>query len=349
MTGKAAPATGVVYTSMFEEHDPGEGHPESPNRMAAVRRAIEAPSVRDALRSLEPRSATREQILLAHSERLYEEIVATSAQTRVLLDADTITSQRSAEVAHWAVGAVLAASEAVLARDVAHAFALVRPPGHHAKPDKAMGFCFFNNVAIAAQAALRAGGVERVLIIDFDLHHGNGTQKIFYTSPEVLYVSTHQYPYYPGTGGLDEIGRDSGEGFTLNVPMLAGMGDPEYVQIFREIVVPVGREFSPELVLVSAGFDAHRLDPLGGMGLTHLGYAELTRQILGLARETCDGRAVFALEGGYHLEALERSVRSVLEVMVGSEESSGVFRSSSADELIERVRRRHRTFWTSLA
>ncbi len=341
--------TGVVFSETFKEHRTGDGHPESPSRMGAVSRAMAAPSLSGRLTSLAPRRATRDEILLVHSDRHYEEILATREAERTYLDEDTVTSAESAEIALLAVGSVLTAVDAVWENEVDNAFALVRPPGHHAKPDKAMGFCLFNNVAIAAQHVLRAHAAKRILVVDFDLHHGNGTQKAFYTSPEVLYVSTHQWPYYPGTGGVKEVGKDAGEGFTLNVPMPAGMGDVEMVQIFREIVGPVGREFAPDLILISAGFDAHEADPLGGMRVTHVGYAALASQILHIAEDSCGGKAVFALEGGYNLPNLERAVASVLEVLVGlpggTEELSS---SGSADELLASVRSLHGKFWSSL-
>jgi acetoin utilization deacetylase AcuC-like enzyme len=341
--------TGVVFSEKFKEHRTGDGHPENPSRMGAVSRALAAPSLSGRLTSLAPRGATRDEILRVHSDRHYEEILATREEERTYLDEDTVTCAESAEVALLGVGSVLAAVEAVWTNEVDNAFALVRPPGHHAKPDKAMGFCLFNNVAIAAQHVLRVYAAKRVLIVDFDLHHGNGTQKAFYTSPEVLYVSTHQWPYYPGTGGVKEVGKDAGEGFTLNVPMPPGMGDAEMVQIFREIVDPVGREFGPDMILISAGFDAHEADPLGGMRITHVGYATLASQILHIAEDCCGGKVVFALEGGYHLPNLERAVVSVLAVMVGLSGGTEELPSSgSADELIASVRSHHGKFWESL-
>jgi acetoin utilization deacetylase AcuC-like enzyme len=318
-----------------------------------VARALAAASLAGKLESLPIRPAEREEVLLVHWDRLYEEVLASAARDRTFLDADTVASRSTSSVAHLAVGAALVAVEAVLDGKVQNAFAFSRPPGHHAKPDKAMGFCVFNNVAIAAKYAQQRFQLKRVLVIDFDVHHGNGTQKAFYTSPEVLYISTHQSPHYPGTGGVGEVGKDEGEGFTLNVPMPPGMGDAEYLEVFRDIVVPVGQEFAPELVLVSAGFDAHRDDPLGGMSLTESGYALLTEEIARLARSTCAGRTVFVLEGGYDLKALEKSIVAVLGVMTGERPSSPVETSAEArdasGELIREVREAHRAYWKSLA
>ena len=349
MTGEGM-GTGVVFTEELKKHDTGKGHPESGLRVDAVSRALDDASLSGKLEPLTPRPAERDEILLVHWDRLYEEVIASGNRDKTFLDADTVASRDTAMVAHLAAGAALIGVEAVLDGKVESAFAFSRPPGHHAKPDKAMGFCVFNNVAIAARYAQQRFQLKRILVIDFDVHHGNGTQKAFYTSPEVLYVSTHQSPHYPGTGALDEVGKDKGEGFTLNVPMPPGMGDAEYVSVFSDVVVPVGQEFAPELVLVSAGFDAHRDDPLGGMNVTRDGYAAMTEEILRLARSTCAGRTVFVLEGGYDLGALEKSIVSVLTVMVSSGERPSVDDpGDAARELVRDVRKSHSRYWKSLA
>jgi acetoin utilization deacetylase AcuC-like enzyme len=212
-----------------------------------------------------------------------------------------------------------------------------------------MGFCLFNNVAIAAQHLIRNRGLERVLIVDYDLHHGNGTQKAFYTSPEVLYISTHQWPHYPGTGSLDEIGKETGTGFTLNIPLPVGMGDAEYTQVYREIIGPVGREYRPQMVLVSAGFDAHHQDPLGGMRLTASGYSGLAKEIVAIANESCGGKIVFSLEGGYHLKGLEESIVSVLEAITDqTAEPDTISGESVASKLVDSVSLVHGQFWSCL-
>jgi acetoin utilization deacetylase AcuC-like enzyme len=212
-----------------------------------------------------------------------------------------------------------------------------------------MGFCLFNNVAITAQHLVRNRGLDRILIVDFDVHHGNGTQKAFYTSPEVLFISTHQWPHYPGTGNMDEVGKEAGKGFTLNLALPAGMGDAEFVQLYREIIGPVGREFRPQFVLVSAGFDAHHQDPLGGMQLTATGYAALVKEIMAIADESCDGKIVFSLEGGYSLSGLEESIVSVLEVITGHSAGPGAIAAESATaELVGAVSRIHSEFWGCL-
>ncbi len=340
--------TGVIVSDDFRKHDPGRGHPESPHRMDAVFRAIRAPDLAAKLEVVDPKPAEKEHILLVHWERLYDEVLATRGKERTYLDSDTVASPATAEVAHLAVGSVLTGIDRVMEGKLENAFAFLRPPGHHAKPDKAMGFCFFNNVAVGAMYALKRYQLRRVLVIDFDVHHGNGTQKAFYTSPEVLYLSTHQSPHYPGTGGIHETGKDEGEGYTLNVPMPAGMGDREYLRIFREVLVPVGLEYRPELVLVSAGFDAHRDDPLGGMELSSAGYAAITVEILRLAREACGGRTVFALEGGYQLRALEESIAAVLRVLTGIRAEEAGDPGSAAEELVKELRAVHGEYWPRL-
>ena len=340
--------TGIVFSEELKRHDTGKGHPESPERIDAVARALRDPSLQEKTRSLVLRAAEREEILLVHWDRLYEEVLESAGKAKTHLDPDTVASADTSEIAHLAVGSVLTATEAVMDGHVNNAFAFPRPPGHHAKPDKAMGFCVFNNVAIAAQYAQKRYQVKRILIVDFDVHHGNGTQKAFYTSPEILYVSTHQSGHYPGTGEINEVGKDEGEGFTLNVPMPAGMGDPEYLRVFRDVVVPVGLEFVPDLVLVSAGFDAHRDDPLGGMNLTGDGFAGIVQEIMRLARSTCDGKVVLALEGGYDLPALEKSIAATLAVLTGEQIPETADFGKAAEELVREVRQAHGAYWSSL-
>jgi len=234
------------------------------------------------------------------------------------LDADTVMSPDSYDVALYAAGGVIVAVEAVMEGKITSAFALVRPPGHHATPRRAMGFCLFNNIAIAAEHALAKYKLERVLIIDFDVHHGNGTQEIFYARPEVMYLSTHQYPFYPGTGGIEETGRGAGKGTTVNIPLPAGCGDSEYLQVFEQVIAPAAKRFKPQLVLVSAGYDAHWSDELALMQLSISGFGEIARVIRGITDELCEGRVVFALEGGYQLSALAASIKATLDILLGN-------------------------------
>jgi acetoin utilization deacetylase AcuC-like enzyme len=269
---------------------------------------------------IDARKATRAQIEAVHDAAHFESIASTAGMHALSLDPDTYTSQASFETALLAAGGCIAMVDAVLEGTVRNGIALVRPPGHHAERNRAMGFCLFNNIAVAAAHA-RHQGLNRVLIVDWDVHHGNGTQAIFEEDPSVFFISLHQYPLYPGTGAATEMGTGAGRGFTLNIPMRAGCGDEEYGAQFRERVMPAAKSFAPELVLISAGFDAHAKDPLGGMRVTEEGFADMARQLLSLARESCEGKIVAVLEGGYNLEALRSSVRAVAQELI--RESSG--------------------------
>jgi acetoin utilization deacetylase AcuC-like enzyme len=241
---------------------------------------------------------------------------------------------------------VLALVDEVMTGRLQNGFACVRPPGHHAERDRAMGFCLFNNVAIAAAYARRRFGVERVLILDWDVHHGNGTQHMFERDPGVLYASTHQYPFYPGTGAADEVGEGEGEGYTLNIPLPAGCGDPEYLDAFDSVIEPVVEQYAPQLVLVSAGFDPHARDPLGGMRVTEPGFAAMMRTLLRLSRHSAQGRCIAVLEGGYDLSAVRDSARAVLNELQGrvveSDQAPG---SSQIGRLLTAVRALQKEYW----
>ena len=304
--------TVVVSDSQYLKHFAGRAHPERPQRIEVMNQM--ADSMRRAgLHHLAPRAATRDEIALCHGREYIEMVERTATLERYDFDPDTHTSRETFATAMLAAGGVLTAVEAVADGAADNAFAIVRPPGHHALANRAMGFCFFNNVAIAAQWLLKARGLKRVLIVDWDLHHGNGTQDIFYESPEVLYVSMHQFPHYPGTGSLHEIGYGAGMGFTVNAPMPAEFGDPEYLRVFDRLVMPIARNFNPEFILISAGFDCHFRDPMGQMRVTEAGFAAMARRVKRLAAECCGGKMVAALEGGYDLEAIAASGRAVIE------------------------------------
>ena len=260
-----------------------------------------------------PRAATREQLTRVHDADYVRRISETTGRATAL-DPDTYTSPDSYDVALIAAGAAVDAVERVLGGSHRAAVALVRPPGHHAERDRAMGFCLFNNVAVAAAHA-HALGAAKVAVVDYDVHHGNGTQHIFEADRHVLYVSVHQYPYYPGTGGADEIGRDLGTGYTVNVPMEAGSVDEDYQTVFTRLVVPVLKQFEPNLLLVSAGFDAHANDPLGGMRLTSGAFGAMTAELRLVAEECCRGRIVLVTEGGYDLEGLGTSLDAAIGVL----------------------------------
>jgi acetoin utilization deacetylase AcuC-like enzyme len=306
---------GFCLDPVFLEHDAGPGHPERPERLAAVERGLREAGLARELVPFAARAATREELLRVHTAAHVDRL-ATAAGHRVRLDPDTAMSPRSHDAAVRAAGAVVEAVEQVLDGRLDRAFCAVRPPGHHATPGRAMGFCLLNNVALGAAAAL-ARGLRRVAVIDFDVHHGNGTQDAFYRDRRVLFVSSHQFPFYPGTGDLDEVGEGDGRGFTVNLPMPAGTGDGDYRRAYREIVEPIGRAFDPELVLVSAGFDPHRDDPLGGMAVTPAGFAELMDVCLAVASGAARGRVVAVLEGGYDPDGIATSTAAVVGRLLG--------------------------------
>jgi acetoin utilization deacetylase AcuC-like enzyme len=305
------PRTALLADARFREHRNLPGHPERLERIDVLLELV-AEAERDDVLRVEPRPASVEELGAVHSAAHVERVAASAGRELTVFDADTTAGARSYETARLAAGGVLQVIDAVVERRAADGFAFVRPPGHHAESDRAMGFCLFNNVAVGAAHLRRKHGAERVLILDWDVHHGNGTQQIFWRDGGVMFVSLHQYPLYPGTGAADERGEAAGEGATLNVPMSAGCGDAEYDAAMRELVLPAARRFAPEFVLVSAGFDAHRDDPLAGMNVTEAGFANLARAVLQLAAECCDGRLVLVLEGGYDLHALRGSAAAVL-------------------------------------
>ncbi|MGC4097791.1 MAG: histone deacetylase [Nitrospira sp.] len=315
--------TGFVYHPAYLEHDMGGGHPESPNRLRAIVQQLEQSGTMTRLTKIVPRKAEDEWVMKIHSSNY---VAALNRQTptsgRVSLDPDTSMSPGSLHAAYLAAGGALSAVDAIMENQVDHAFCAVRPPGHHAEAGRAMGFCLFNNVAIAARYVQEKYRVTRVLIVDWDVHHGNGTQHSFEDDSSVLFFSTHQYPHYPGTGRGTERGNGAGAGFTINVPMMAGEGDEEYHAIFLKSLVPVADVFKPEFVIISAGFDAHKDDPLASMGLTEAGYTDLTNIVAAIATRHANGRILSSLEGGYNLSALAASVdahiKALLDVSLGS-------------------------------
>jgi acetoin utilization deacetylase AcuC-like enzyme len=310
---------GLVYDPIYLEHDTGN-HVENSQRLVAMMSHLEETGIKEKLTLLSPRPATVEELAMVHSPEYISYIESNAERGGGWLDPDTVMCPKSYEVALYAAGGVMTAVEAVLKGKVDSAFALVRPPGHHATRSRAMGFCIFNNVAVAAKFALANCNVNRVLIADFDVHHGNGTQEAFYADPEVLYFSTHQYPFYPGTGSVGETGTGEGKGFTVNFPMSAGWGDEEYLSAFSEVLVPAARRFEPQLILVSAGFDPHWADSLAMMEVTITGFAQMVRVLKELAIELCQGRLVFTLEGGYNLQVAASSAKATFDVLLDSQE-----------------------------
>ncbi len=344
--------TGIVKDTRYLQHSAGFAHPESPERLAAIYEMVENPLMDWKFSHIEPREATHKEIETIHSPSYVKFIASTAGQRSVYLDSDTATSPETYEIAKLAVGGVFNAIDSVIKGEVDNAFAFVRPPGHHAEKDTAAGFCVFNNIAIGAMHAILKYDLKKILIVDWDLHHGNGTQHSFYRDPRILYFSTHQYPYYPGTGSLEEFGQGEGEGYTINVPLREGAGDAAFVKIFRKVLQPVALEFKPELVLLSAGFDTHFQDPLGGMRVTPEGFAAMARILLNIAETCCQGRFVAVLEGGYHVVGLTRSVKAVLEEMLDethvSEERLSHFEKEADEEteqLINKVISRIRPYW----
>jgi acetoin utilization deacetylase AcuC-like enzyme len=300
----------LVHSDRFIEHQTPPGHPERPERGETMAAVVDRWKARGA-EVVAPREATIEQLGRVHDAGYLRRLAETAGRS-LSLDPDTYTSPESYQIARLAAGAAIDAVERVMGGSHTAAMALVRPPGHHAERDRAMGFCLLNNVAVAAAHA-RAQGAAKVAIVDYDVHHGNGTQHIFESDPHVLYVSTHQFPYYPGTGAADEIGRGGGCGFTVNIPMEIGAVDADYQLVFAKVVSPVLLQFEPDLVIVSAGFDAHERDPLGGMRLSTPAFAAITRELRSVADECCRGRIVSVTEGGYDLEALGASLDAVIQ------------------------------------
>jgi len=329
------------------DHDNGPGHPESPERIIAMVDSLQEHGIFDKLIKIPPRDATKEEITLVHQPGYYYKIEATRGKPRVFLDADTTTCPVSFDAARRAAGAVLEAVDRVMAGELDIAFPLIRPPGHHAESDRAMGFCLFNNVALGAVYAIRNYDIKRILIVDWDLHHGNGTQHLFSNMREVLYFSTHQFPYYPGTGDAAEVGVEKGEGHTINVPLTPNMGDAEYIKIFNEILTPVIDQYCPEMVLVSAGFDTYVDDPLGGMKVTSQGYAQQARFLKEKAEEYCGGKIIFVLEGGYNLDGLWLSTKAVFDELfeVTKTDFGELDAHTRADDVIAHVKSIHSKYW----
>jgi acetoin utilization deacetylase AcuC-like enzyme/formylglycine-generating enzyme required for sulfatase activity len=309
--------TGFVYHDIYLEHKTTEGHPETPQRLVAIVERLKARGLYSQLLKLTPSPAAVEWLKTVHSPEYIQRAENSCRNgTRFLDSMDTPISPKSYDAALMAVGGVFSAIDAVMQKKVTNAFCAVRPPGHHAVKDAAMGFCMFNNVAIGARYIQKKYGLSKILIVDWDVHHGNGTQAAFYEDPNVLYFSVHQYPFYPGTGGVAEKGSGKGLNYNINVPLPAGSADSDYVKVFEEKLLPAALTFSPDFVLISAGFDAHENDLLGGMKVTAQGFAQLTDIVKTIAQKCCQGRLVAVLEGGYDLEGLADSVEEHINVLV---------------------------------
>jgi len=305
----------LVSSHRFAEHQTPPGHPERPER-AQVMDGVAARWRAKGGEVVAPREATHEQLARVHDIH-YIQRISELRDRAVALDPDTYTSPESYDIALLAAGAAIDAVERTMAASHTYTLAMMRPPGHHAEHARAMGFCLFNNVAVAAAHARQALGAQRVAIVDYDVHHGNGTQHTFERDASVLYVSTHQYPYYPGTGAVEETGVGPGEGFTVNLPLESGGTDADFEHVFDRVALPILRQFSPDLILVSAGFDAHQRDPLATMRATEAGFAALTMALRTVADECCRGRMALVTEGGYDLRALDASIEAVVQTLAG--------------------------------
>jgi acetoin utilization deacetylase AcuC-like enzyme len=319
MTAEMVPERGregagalLVDDTRFDGHAPIGHHPERPERLGATRQAVA--NVGAHFERVTPRPATDSELARVHDPGFIEALSRLGGKEGYL-DPDTYVSKASVDVARLAAGSLVAMVDAMMDGPLQKGVALLRPPGHHARPARAMGFCLLNNIAVAAAHA-RSRGLERIAIVDWDVHHGNGTQEMFWRDPHVLYVSMHQSPFYPGTGDADEVGEDDGRGYTVNVPLAAGGGDAVYASAFERIVLPVVEAYAPELVLVSAGFDASARDPLAQMELSPAAFGWMARELGRLADGSAKGRMALVLEGGYDLVALEAGMRSSIEGML---------------------------------
>ena len=313
----ATPSFRVIEDPRYREHQGPDGHPERPERLRAVGQALDA--FGDQIDRVRPRPAEPQEILRVHQRELIDQIASTAAARLTALDPDTYACAASHEAALLAAGGSVDLVRAIARGEVRSGLAAVRPPGHHAESHRAMGFCLFNNVAIAARALQAEEGVDRVLILDWDVHHGNGTQHSFESDPSVLYASMHQFPFYPGTGAAGESGVGAGAGATLNIPLPAGCCDAEYIGVFQRLVAPVVMAFRPEMILVSCGFDAHADDPLASMQVSGDGFRAMTAIVRRLADELCEGRVAFILEGGYALSGLRDGTTAVVETMLAEQ------------------------------
>ena len=310
------PQTGLVTSNVYLAHDTG-AHPECAARLVAVQNHLQLTGLVEDLRVITPRAADIEDLRMVHTQEHIFRVQRMCHEGRGFLDPDTVVSRESFDVARTVVGGVFTAIDQVMLREVKNAFCLVRPPGHHATASESMGFCLFNNIALGARYLQRHHGQPKVLIVDFDIHHGNGTQSIFYDDPTVFYLSVHRYPFYPGTGREDQHGRDAGTGFNLNCPVTTTLGRGTVVSIFVKALDEVAERFTPDFVLVSAGFDGHTDDPIAGLGLETRDFHDMTAAVTELAWKACDGRVVSTLEGGYDLNSLgpcvEQHLRALME------------------------------------
>ncbi len=348
-------ATVVLRDERCIAHMTPGGHPECPQRLISIYSMLDAHRDGAGYDVRVPREAARGEIGLNHAPAYIDAIEATAGHAQVRLDPDTSTSAGSWLAAKLAAGAVLDGCDLLMSGEASSAMALVRPPGHHAEHDRAMGFCLFNNVAVGARYLIEQHGLDRVMIYDWDIHHGNGTQNAFYDSPQVLYISSHQYPYYPGTGALHETGSGAGRGFTVNIPLSGGQDDTDYLLLIDRVIAPLARQYRPQMMMISAGYDIYERDPLGTMQVSPVGFGRMAARLKTLAEELCGGRLLLALEGGYHIEGLALCVQHTLDALSGRNPeryacsvSDTAALHSSASRTIGDVCRTHAPYWPSL-
>ncbi len=344
---------GIVSDLCYLHHITDDGHPENRRRLEAIYQKLEDTPAASRLLSIPSRSAKRSEILRVHTPEYWERLAATAGRERTVLTPDTWTSPDSFEAACRASGGFFQAISAVMDGTVDNAFALVRPPGHHAEKSRALGFCLFNHAALGARFAADHYGVRKILLVDWDVHHGNGTQHAFEADDSVFFFSSHQFPHFPGTGPFTDVGRGRGEGFTMNLALPKGYGDAEYVTLYERVLPAVAEEYGPDLILVSAGFDTHRLDKLGAMRMTEEGFSGLTRCLMEVADRCCGGRLVLVLEGGYHLETLPLCVDRVLQELTETtttqiDEWLETADRKRIDYALTRCQHVHRPFWKNL-
>jgi acetoin utilization deacetylase AcuC-like enzyme len=344
--------TALYYDPIYLEHDTGQGHPERAQRLSAIMAALSEHGIYEALDLRSPREATVDEIELVHPRGYIEGVERLSRSGGGYLDMDTAVSDRTFDAALKAAGANLDAVDGLMRGDLDNAFCLVRPPGHHALPAKGMGFCIFDNLAIACRYAMREYGLERILVLDWDAHHGNGIQDTFYDDNRVLYVSLHQYPHYPGSGSSEETGRDEGAGFTVNFPMPASSGEEVYLTAFERVILPIAHAYKPQMVMIASGLDAHYADPLCMLRLTALTYARMALRLQELAAELCEGRLMASLEGGYGLEGISASMVNIMAAFLDSDirvdDSEGApepQRWAQGIAVIEETGSYHARFW----
>ncbi len=326
------------------------GHPEHAGRIRAIWAQMESTGLAKRMRQLEPTAVDEALIAAVHTPAYLELLrwIDETKQERVHFDADTYGGPTAYEIARLSAGGVVLAVEEIMTGQAKNALAAVRPPGHHAMPSHAMGFCLLGNVPIAARHAQKTYGIERVMIVDYDVHHGNGTEAMFYDDDSILFISSHQYPFYPGTGALTDTGSGKGEGFTLNIPLPPGHGDSSFAALYEQVVWPAAERFKPELIIVSAGFDSHWTDPLAGMRLSLTGYAHLSRELVKMADQFCGGKIIFALEGGYNLDALSQGAANIARILLGDSDISDPlgspgenYKEPDVRPLVDELRRIH--------